>query len=70
MPRMRSSTLLDRKVFQWVTNNFEGALGSTVGSGAMLQVGRSRVRFLMRSLDFSNDLILPAALWSWGRLRL
>jgi hypothetical protein len=28
-----------------------------------LKVGRSRVRFSMRSLDFSIDLILPAALW-------
>jgi hypothetical protein len=28
----------------------------------MLEVGRSRVRFPMRSLDFSIDLILPAAL--------
>jgi hypothetical protein len=31
----------------------------------MLQVGRPRVRFPMRSLDFSVDLILPAAIWSW-----
>jgi hypothetical protein len=29
----------------------------------MLQAGRSRVQFQMRSLDFSVDLILPAALW-------
>jgi hypothetical protein len=28
----------------------------------MLQAGRSRVRYPMRSLDFSVDLILPAAL--------
>jgi hypothetical protein len=31
----------------------------------MLQVGRSRVRLLMRSLDFSIDLTLPAALCHW-----
>jgi hypothetical protein len=34
----------------------------------MLQAGRSRFGLPMRSLDFLIDLILPAALWSWGRL--
>jgi hypothetical protein len=36
----------------------------------MLQTGRSRVLFPMRSLDFSIDLILPPALWPCGRLSL
>ena len=44
--------------------------GSPVGWGTALQAGRSRVRFLMVSLEFFIDIILPAALWPWGWLSL
>jgi hypothetical protein len=36
------------------------------GWGIMLQAGRARVLLPMRSLDFSIDLSLPAALWPLG----
>jgi hypothetical protein len=42
-----------------------GARGSVVGLGTVLQVGRSLVRFPMKSLNFSIYLILPAALCPW-----
>jgi hypothetical protein len=35
-----------------------------------LKAGRSRGRFPLDSLEFFIDIILPAALWPWGRLSL
>jgi len=47
-----------------------GARGGAVGSGTAPQAGRSRVGLTLVSLEFFNDVILPAALWPWGRLNL
>jgi hypothetical protein len=44
--------------------------GGAVGWGTALQVGRSRVRFQMVSLEIFIDTIIPAALWPWDRLSL
>jgi hypothetical protein len=46
------------------------ARGSAAYWGISLQVGRSRVRFPMVSLEFFIDIILTAPLWPWGRLSL
>jgi hypothetical protein len=40
------------------------------GWGTALKTGMSRDRFPMVSLEFLIDIILPAALWPWGRLIL
>jgi hypothetical protein len=47
---------------------FIGARGGAVAWGTALQVGRSRVRFLMVSLELFIDLILSVALGPWSRL--
>jgi hypothetical protein len=44
--------------------------GDAVGLGTALQALRSRVRFPMVSLEFIIYIILPGALWPWGRLSL
>jgi hypothetical protein len=48
----------------------EGARGSVVRWGTMVQAGRSQVRFPLRSLNFSIDFILPTSLCPCGRLSL
>jgi hypothetical protein len=45
-----------------------GASCSAVGWCNELQAGRSRFRFPMVSLEFFINIILPAALWPWGRI--
>jgi hypothetical protein len=50
-------------------SEFVGLLSHAVGqlvSGTALQVGKSRVRFPMVSLEFFVGIILPVALWPWG----
>jgi hypothetical protein len=42
------------------------ARGSVVGWGTILQAGRSRIRFPMKSLDFSINVILPARTMALG----
>jgi len=42
----------------------------TAGGGTVPQARRLQVQFLMGSLGFFVDFILPATLWSWGQLRL
>jgi len=49
---------------------FIGAHGGAVRWGTALQAGRSQVWFPMVSLEFIIDVILPAALWPWGRISL
>jgi len=43
--------ILHEQVFRW---------------GTALQVGSSRIRFPMVSLEFFIDIIFPAALWAFG----
>jgi hypothetical protein len=45
-------------LFMCIIALVEGAGGSLVGRATMLQAGRSSVRFLMRSFDFSIDIVL------------
>jgi hypothetical protein len=52
-----------------IAYSVSGARGSVIGWGTVLPAGRSPVRFPMRSLYFLTDLILPAALWSWGSIQ-
>jgi len=54
----------------FVLTHWKGVRGGAVDWGTALQVGRSRVWFVMVSLEFFIDVILPATLWPWGWLSL
>jgi hypothetical protein len=68
--RLISSSYCKLKENVLNVHNIYGKRGPVVGRGTMLQAGRSGVLFPMRSLNFSIDVILQAALWPWDRLSL
>jgi hypothetical protein len=68
--QIRDSFEAFKKKFVVVCNASREVRDSVVGWGIMLRAGRWRVRFPIRSLDFSIDLILQAAQWPWGQLSL
>jgi hypothetical protein len=47
-----------------------GVHGGAIGWGIAPQAGRSPVRFPIVLLEFFFDVILPSAIWPWGRLSL
>jgi hypothetical protein len=59
-----------RSVISYWYRRTNGARGGAVGSGTVLQAGRSRANFPMVSLEFFIGMILPATLWPWDQLSL
>jgi hypothetical protein len=53
-----------------LTGTLQGAYDNVVSWDTVIKAGRPHVRILMRSLNISIDLILPATLWTWGQLSL
>jgi hypothetical protein len=72
-PRTHSSQLAETLLSKWLINEFttnEWGVRWRSGLGTKLQTGRSQVWFPTVSLEFFSDIILPVALWTWGRLSL
>ena len=63
-----TSIINNRLNFVTLTILYDGVCGGAVGWGAVLQPGRSWVRFPMVSLEFFIDIILLVTLWPWGWL--
>jgi hypothetical protein len=55
------------KTYLHIPNTGTGDIETSVLVIAVLQAGRSRVRFPIMSLEFFIDIILPVPLWPWGR---
>jgi hypothetical protein len=70
--RNNIKNILEKCVMRMCTKSWYDPLTDTdvVHLGSVLQARRSWVQFSIRSLDFLVDLILPDALWTWGRLSL
>jgi len=64
------SVMISELIVRWLAHCTRKYHSVCNGYGAVLQIGRSLVRFQMVSLKFFIDVILPVALWSWGRLSL
>jgi len=55
-------------IFRKSVAKIQVSLKSEKNNGTALEAGMSWVQFLMVSIEFFIDIILPAALWRWCRL--